>query len=99
LVVVVGAVEVDVVSGATVGTVPAAWAKDSESNAVPATNASNANAEISAFMRELLGQNNDALFFSHSWGVQQNITVALVATYSRTFILSRLGHSEIRIIE
>jgi hypothetical protein len=32
---------------------------------LPATKVSNANAETSAFMRELLGQNNNLRFFSH----------------------------------
>jgi len=63
--VVVGAVEVEL-SGAIVCPVPMDWAKVSTGNAVPATNVSNAKAEMSAFMRELLGQNNDAPFFSHS---------------------------------
>ena len=49
-----GAVEVEV-SGATVCPGPAVWAKESAGNMLPATNASNANAEMSAFMRELLG--------------------------------------------
>jgi hypothetical protein len=90
LVEVVGAVVVEL-SGAIVCPVPVVWAYVSTGNAAPATNVSNANAEISAFMRELLDQNNDAPFFLHSKGVQPNITAALVATPSRAYIITRFA--------
>jgi hypothetical protein len=55
LVLVVGAVELEV-SGAMVCPVPIVWAYVSMGKVDPATNASNATAEISAFMRGLLGE-------------------------------------------
>jgi hypothetical protein len=54
LVVVVEGVVGAALSGAAVCPAPAAWAYDWIGNIVPATNVSNANAETSAFMRELL---------------------------------------------
>src|ERR1700740_3354807 len=57
------------VSGAIVGAPPVVvCAFDWIGSVVPANNASKANPEISAFMRELLDHNNDSSFFSHSWG-------------------------------
>jgi hypothetical protein len=41
------------------------WASDWIGNVVPATKVSKANAETSAFIRELLDRNNGSSFFSH----------------------------------